>query len=60
VTQRGAVTALEANGFENRIQFEDGFELIDEITEIVTEADQLSQGTHLPVHNWFNDDFLFL
>jgi hypothetical protein len=60
VTQRGAVTALEANGFENRIQFEDGFELIDEITEIVTEADQLSQGTHLPVDNWFNDDFLFL
>ena len=28
----GAVTALEANGFENRIQFKDGFELIDEIT----------------------------
>ena len=60
MTQRGAVTALEANGFENRIQFKDGFELIDEITEIVTEADQLSQGTDLPVDNWFNDDFLFL
>jgi hypothetical protein len=28
----GAVTALEANGFENRIQFKDGFELIDKIT----------------------------
>ncbi|WP_336326460.1 hypothetical protein [Halovenus sp. HT40] len=27
----GTVTALEANGFENRIQFKDGFELIDEI-----------------------------
>ena len=29
----GAVTALEANGFENRIQFKGGFELIDEIAE---------------------------
>ena len=28
----GAVTALEANGFENRIQFKDGFELIDKVT----------------------------
>lgn len=28
----GAVTALETNGFENRIQFKDGFELIDKIT----------------------------
>jgi len=28
----GAVTALESNGFENRIQFKDGFKLIDEIT----------------------------
>jgi len=28
----GVVTALEANGFENRAQFKDGFELIDELT----------------------------
>lgn len=28
----GAVTALAANGFENRVQFKNGFELIDEIT----------------------------
>lgn len=28
----GAVAALEANGFENRVQFKNGFELIDEIT----------------------------
>jgi 23S rRNA U2552 (ribose-2'-O)-methylase RlmE/FtsJ len=28
----GVVTALEANGFENRAQFKNGFELIDEIT----------------------------
>jgi hypothetical protein len=28
----GVVTALSANGFENRVQFKDGFELIDEIT----------------------------
>jgi hypothetical protein len=28
----GVVTALSANGFEDRVQFKDGFELIDEIT----------------------------
>jgi len=28
----GVVAALEANGFEHRIRFKDGFELIDEIT----------------------------
>lgn len=28
----GVVAALEANGFENRVQFKNGFELIDEIT----------------------------
>lgn len=28
----GAVAALEANGFENRVQLKNGFELIDEIT----------------------------
>jgi hypothetical protein len=28
----GTVAALAANGFEDRIQFRDGFELIDEIT----------------------------
>ncbi|AKH97563.1 hypothetical protein [Halanaeroarchaeum sulfurireducens] len=28
----GVVNALEVNGFENRIQFKNGFELIDEIT----------------------------
>jgi hypothetical protein len=28
----GVVAALEANGFENRAQFKNGFELIDEIT----------------------------
>ncbi|WP_049925341.1 hypothetical protein [Halopiger goleimassiliensis] len=28
----GVVAALEANGFEDRVRFEDGFELIDEIT----------------------------
>lgn len=27
----GVVAALEANGFENRVQFKDGFELIDEV-----------------------------
>ena len=29
---KGVVTALGANGFENRSQFKNGFELIDEIT----------------------------
>jgi len=28
----GVVAALEANGFENRVRFRNGFELIDEIT----------------------------
>ncbi|MGB9966438.1 hypothetical protein [Halobacterium hubeiense] len=28
----GVVAALEANGFEDRARFKDGFELIDEIT----------------------------
>ena len=28
----GAVASLEVNGFENRAQFKNGFELIDEIT----------------------------
>ena len=28
----GVVASLEANGFQNRAQFKDGFELIDEIT----------------------------
>lgn len=28
----GVVAALEANGFEDRVRFKDGFELIDEIT----------------------------
>ncbi|SEL80263.1 hypothetical protein [Haloferax larsenii] len=28
----GVVAALEANGYEGRVQFKDGFELIDEIT----------------------------
>jgi hypothetical protein len=28
----GVVAALEANGFEDRIRFKDGFELVDEIT----------------------------
>jgi hypothetical protein len=27
----GVVAALTANGFEDRVQFKDGFELIDEI-----------------------------
>lgn len=28
----GVVAALEANGFEDRVQFKNGFELIEEIT----------------------------
>jgi hypothetical protein len=28
----GVVAALERNGFRNRVQFKNGFELIDEIT----------------------------
>jgi hypothetical protein len=30
--REGVVAALEANGFENRVQFKDGFKLIEDIS----------------------------